>query len=204
MYVRDASSRLQHASDIFLRTDFTIERHTNTLNHYFLAPFFVFVITVGSEEIDRLAKRFMKLDTDNSGAIDKDEFLAIPGIGQNPLARRVVDIFDEDRGGDIDFKEFVTGLSVFSSAGSVDDKLKFLFKVYDIDNDGYISNGELFIVLRLMVADSLTDTQLQQLVDRTIMESDADGDGKLSFAEFKKIVESTSDITQKLSLEDKI
>lgn len=159
---------------------------------------------VGSEEIDRLAKRFMKLDTDNSGAIDKDEFLAIPGIGQNPLARRVVDIFDENKGGDIDFKEFVTGLSVFSSAGSVDDKLKFLFKVYDIDNDGYISNGELFIVLRLMVADSLTDVQLQELVDRTIMEGDSDGDGRLSFAEFKKIIESTSDITQKLSLDDKI
>jgi serine/threonine-protein phosphatase 2B regulatory subunit len=158
----------------------------------------------GSEEIDRLAKRFMKLDTDNSGAIDKDEFLAIPGIGQNPLAKRVVDIFDENKGGDIDFKEFVTGLSVFSSTGSVDDKLRFLFKVYDIDNDGYISNGELFIVLRLMVADSLNDVQLQQLVDRTIMEGDSDGDGKLSFAEFKKIIESTSDITQKLSLDDKI
>ncbi|KAG7881750.1 hypothetical protein KL935_001956 [Ogataea polymorpha] len=48
----------------------------------------------------------MKLDTDNSGAIDKDEFLSIPGIGQNPLARRVIDIFDTNRGGDIDFKEF--------------------------------------------------------------------------------------------------
>lgn len=146
----------------------------------------------------------MKLDTDNSGAIDKDEFLAIPGIGQNPLAKRVVDIFDENRGGDIDFREFVRGLSVFSAAGSVDDKLRFLSKVYDIDNDGYISNGELFIVLRIMVADSLNDVQLQQLVDRTIMEGDSDGDGRLSFAEFKKIIESTSDITKKLSLDDKI
>ncbi|GME82109.1 unnamed protein product [Ambrosiozyma monospora] len=143
---------------------------------------------VGSDEIDRLAKRFMKLDADNSGAIEKNEFLAIPGIGQNPLAKRVIDIFDENKGGDIDFKEFVAGLSVFSSAGSVDDKLRFLFKVYDIDNDGYISNGELFLVLRMMVANSLTDIQLQQLVDRTIMESDHDGDGKLSFDEFKQTI----------------
>ncbi|QPG76386.1 Calcineurin subunit B [Brettanomyces nanus] len=158
----------------------------------------------GTEEIDRLAKRFMKLDKDNSGAIDKEEFLSIPGIGQNPLAKRVIDIFDENKGGDIDFKEFVTGLSAFSSSGSVEDKLKFLFKVYDIDNDGYISNGELFLVLRMMVASSLTDIQLQQLVDRTIMESDDDGDGRLSFEEFKKIIESTTDVTKKLSLGDKI
>ncbi|ODV84731.1 hypothetical protein CANARDRAFT_28876 [[Candida] arabinofermentans NRRL YB-2248] len=157
----------------------------------------------GSDEIDRLAKRFMKLDADNSGAIDKEEFLNIPGIGQNPLAKRVIDIFDTNRGGDIDFKEFVTGLSIFSSSGSVDDKLRFLFKVYDIDDDGYISNGELFLVLRMMVANSLTDVQLQQLVDRTIMESDKDGDGKLSFEEFKLTIAST-DVASKLSLDDKI
>ncbi|KAH3673787.1 hypothetical protein OGATHE_001767 [Ogataea polymorpha] len=144
----------------------------------------------------------MKLDTDNSGAIDKDEFLSIPGIGQNPLARRVIDIFDTNRGGDIDFKEFVAGLSIFSS-GSVDDKLRFLFRVYDIDNDGYISNGELFLVLRMMVANSLTDVQLQQLVDRTILENDEDGDNRLDFEEFKRTIAHT-DVASKLSLEDKI
>lgn len=155
----------------------------------------------GSEEIDRLAKRFMKMDSDNNGAIDKNEFLSIPGISQNPLSRRVIEIFDENKGGDIDFKEFVKGLSTFSSASNQDDKLRFLFKIYDIDNDGYISNGELYLVLRLMVADSLTEIQLQQLVDRTIVEADQDGDGKLSFDEFKNIIQSSGDITHKLNLD---
>lgn len=157
--------------------------------------------TFGSDEIDRLAKRFMKMDTDNSGAIDKNEFLSIPGIAQNPLSRRVIDIFDENKGGDVDFKEFVTGLSVFSSASNKEDKLKFLFKIYDIDNDGYISNGELYLVLSLMVKDSLTDVQLQQLVDRTIVEADEDGDGKLSFEEFRKVLESNGDVTKQLNVE---
>lgn len=155
----------------------------------------------GSEEIDRLAKRFMKLDADNNGAIDKAEFLSIPGISANPLARRVIEIFDENGGGDIDFKEFVQGLSIFSANTSHDEKLRFLFRIYDIDNDGYISNGELYLVLRLMVADSLSETQLQQLVDRTIVEADQDGDGRLSFAEFKNIVQSSADVTQRLSME---
>ena len=31
--------------------------------------------------------------------------------------------------------------------GSEDEKLKFAFKIYDINGDGYISNGELFDVL---------------------------------------------------------
>ena len=65
------------------------------------------------------------------------------------------------------------------------------FKVYDMDRDGYISNGELFLVLKMMVGNNLKDGQLQQIVDKTIMEADKDGDGKLSFDEFVQMVSNT-------------
>jgi len=58
------------------------------------------------------------------------------------------------------------------------------FKIYDIDRDGYISNGELFHVLKMMVGANLKDAQLQQIVDKTIINADTDGDGKISFEEF--------------------
>lgn len=111
----------------------------------------------------------------------------------------MIAIFDEDGGGDVDFQEFVSGLSAFSSKGNKEEKLRFAFKVYDIDRDGYISNGELFIVLKMMVGSNLKDMQLQQIVDKTIMEADQDGDGKISFEEFKGMVEST-DVTMSLTL----
>ena len=41
-----------------------------------------------------------------------------------------------------------------------------------MDNDGYISNGELFQVLKMMVGSNLKDTQLQQIVDKTILFAD--------------------------------
>lgn len=75
----------------------------------------------------------------------------------------MIAIFDEDGGGDVDFQEFVSGLSAFSSKGNKEEKLRFAFKVYDIDRDGYISNGELFIVLKMMVGSNLKDAQLQQV-----------------------------------------
>lgn len=61
------------------------------------------------------------------------------------------------------------------------------FKVYDIDQDGYISNGELFQVLKTMVGNNLTDKQLQQIVDKTILYADKDGDGKISYEEFEPV-----------------
>jgi len=111
----------------------------------------------------------------------------------------MIAIFDEDGGGDVDFQEFVLGLSAFSSKGHKEEKLKFAFKVYDIDRDGYISNGELFIVLKMMVGSNLKDQQLQQIVDKTIMEADKDGDGKISFEEFKAMVEGT-DVSMSMTL----
>ena len=42
-------------------------------------------------------------------------------------------------------------------------------RIYDIDNSGYISNGELFQVLKMMIGSNLKDTQLQQIVDKNIL-----------------------------------
>lgn len=38
----------------------------------------------------------MKLDKDGNGSIDKEEFLHIPQIANNPLASRMIAIFDEE------------------------------------------------------------------------------------------------------------
>jgi len=72
--------------------------------------------------------------------------------------------------------------------------------MYDVNNDGYISNGDLFKILKIMVGNNLTDTQLQQLVDRTILQGDKDKDGKLSYEEFVMMVKS-SNIGEKLSVD---
>jgi serine/threonine-protein phosphatase 2B regulatory subunit len=78
-------------------------------------------------------------------------------------------------------------------------KLRFAFKIYDLDEDGFITNGELFTVLKMMVGNNLTDMQLQQLVDRTIIKADLDYDGRISFQEFKNMVKDL-DVATKLTL----
>ena len=107
--------------------------------------------------------------------------MQIHDLQQNPLVQRVIDLFDQDGNGEVDFKEFIEGISQFSVKGDKQAKLKFAFKVYDMDRDGYISNGELFMVLKMMVGSNLKDTQLQQIVDKTIINADKDGDGKINY-----------------------
>jgi len=52
----------------------------------------------------------------------------------------------------------------------------------------------------MMVGSNLKDQQLQQIVDKTIMEADLDRDGKISFEEFQKMVENT-DVSMSMTLD---
>ncbi|OMJ73447.1 hypothetical protein SteCoe_16571 [Stentor coeruleus] len=156
-------------------------------------------IPFSQEELLMLEQRFRRLDKDGSGMLEPNEFFDIPELAQNPLVQRVISVFDKNKDGNISFYEFVTGISKLSEAGSEEDKMRFLFSIYDIENDGFISNGELFKVLKMMVGNNLTDVQLQQLVDRTIIRADEDFDGKISYEEFCKMIRDL-EIGEKLTL----
>jgi len=152
------------------------------------------------DELKKLHRRFKKIDTDKSGTLTIDEFLSIPELAVNPLLERIVGVLDTNKDEQIQFEEFISALSTFSSKTDIDGKLKFLFRVYDADDDGFISNGELFLVLKMMVGSNLTDIQLQNIVDKTIIEADEDKDGKLSYQEFVKLITNAEEITDKLTI----
>ncbi|CAI2377346.1 unnamed protein product [Moneuplotes crassus] len=146
-------------------------------------------LNFSEDELKKLYKNFSKIDKDKSGTLEPEEFFDIPELAQNPLVKRVIAVLDKNTDGKISFLEFVQGLSSLSASASSEEKLRFAFQIYDVNNDGFISNGELFSVLKMMVGNNLNDTQLQQLVDRTIIKADEDMDGKISFEEFCKMVQ---------------
>jgi len=155
--------------------------------------------TFSSTEVKRLRTRFRKLDADDSGTLSVDEIMKLPNITENPLVRRVVDVFDTNGDGELDFQEFLNGLAQVANKADRRQKLAFAFRIYDIDKDGYISNGELFQALKTMVGSNLKDAQLQQAVDKTIMIHHKDGDGRIGFKEFCEAIGSM-DFQNKLNL----
>ena len=158
------------------------------------------VTNFSDKEIKRLFKRFNRLDRNGDGKITYEEFLYIPELSVNPLVNRVIAVFDQNNDRKVNFKEFISALSIFSAKGGKQDKLEFAFKIYDLDGDGFITNRELFEVLKMMVGSNLSDVQLQQIVDKTILEADEDGDGKISFQDFAKIL-SHADFESKMTID---
>ncbi|KAJ6232213.1 protein phosphatase 3 regulatory subunit b alpha isoform type 1 [Anaeramoeba flamelloides] len=135
-------------------------------------------------QITKLYEKFMILNTQKTGRVSYQEFLNIPELASNPILERVISLIDKNNNQFIEFHELIETLSIFVVEEKKQERVDFVFKIYDLNGDGFISNGDLFLVLKSMVGENLKDIQLQQIVDKTIAKFDKDEDGKLSYDEF--------------------
>mmetsp|Transcript_7260 Transcript_7260/g.7906 ORF Transcript_7260/g.7906 Transcript_7260/m.7906 type:complete len:177 (-) Transcript_7260:93-623(-) len=161
------------------------------------------IANFSQKDITRLYNRFRALDSDGNGQLDPNEILGVAELTENPLVQRVISVFDKDGNGTVSFIEFLLGLAKLAAGTSEAEKLGFAFPIFDVNKDGFISNGDLFSVMKMMVGDNLGEMQLQQLVDRQMVIADKDGDGKLSFEEFKDAVKNIG-VAEQLSIDLKI
>ena len=159
-------------------------------------------------QIKRLYSRFSNLDKGMEGRLSRNDFLRIPEFSINPLSRRLLDLFFIENG-DTDgcnFRQFVRTLARFrpetdgpNPLNTREEKLRFAFKIYDVNNDGKISQDNIVKILEMMVGECKSGDQLRAIAERTLMESDMDKDGYIDFPEFKKVMELT-DFQSKMSI----
>nr|XP_020462511.1 EF-hand calcium-binding domain-containing protein 1 isoform X2 [Monopterus albus] len=113
------------------------------------------------------------------------------GMTDDMILDGVFRTFDKDNDSFVSMKEWIEGLSVFLR-GTLDEKIKYCFHVYDLNNDNYISRDEMFHMLKNSLIRQPTeedpDEGIKDLVEITLKKMDHDHDGRLSLADFEKAV----------------
>jgi len=111
----------------------------------------------------------------DDGIIYHDEFMETllgPKKGKDPpiLYQRLFQKFDMSNTGNIDFQDFVNGLSPFSAKAADEQKIKFSFGLMDVEENNVITRGEVRQLLLGAFKEAniqLTGDQVEELIDNT-------------------------------------
>lgn len=90
----------------------------------------------------------------------------------------------------IDFERFLETLSVFSHKVSVETKLEFAYKVFDVDGSGRVSRNNMFVILFLIVGKSMSVPDIKELVNKTFNGLGVKPGEEMTYDVFKEAMES--------------
>ncbi|KAM5318995.1 calsenilin isoform X2 [Desmodus rotundus] len=146
-----------------------------------------------------------------SGLVDEDTFKLIyaqffPQGDATTYAHFLFNAFDADGNGAICFEDFVVGLSVLLR-GTVQEKLKWAFNLYDINKDGYITKEEMLAIVK-SIYDMMgrhtypllrEDAPLEH-VERFFQKMDRNQDGVVTIDEFLETCQKDENIMRSMQL----
>lgn len=157
-------------------------------------------------QIKRLYERFTSLDKQNNGYLYKEDLSHIQELETNQVRERMIEVLITDHGQDerLNFRQFARVLSTFrrkndspSGINTLENKLKFIFDVYDRDKDNIINKNELLSILNMIVGANLPDEQMNAIAERTIIELGLQSDSGITFEKFR-------DCLKKIDIDDKL
>ncbi|GAN06810.1 calmodulin [Mucor ambiguus] len=142
---------------------------------------------LNDQQISEYRELFALIDKNGDGAIDAEELgQAMRSLGQNHTneeLKNLINDVDSDNNGRIDFNEFLIIVSRMKGNDETENDLLEAFKIFDEDQDGNITQDEIRSVMS-----SLGRRWTSQELDVLIGKADTDGDGKINYKEFVKMM----------------
>ncbi|XP_039630215.1 Kv channel-interacting protein 1-like isoform X1 [Polypterus senegalus] len=146
-----------------------------------------------------------------SGLVNEETFKQIyaqffPHGDASTYAHYLFNAFDSGQNGSVKFEDFVMALSILLR-GSIREKLRWTFNLYDLNKDGYINKEEMTDIVRAIydmmgkyTYPVLKDEAPRQHVDAFFQKMDKNKDGVVTLDEFIVSCQEDDNIMQSLQL----
>eukprot|EP00928_Gymnodinium_smaydae_P043678 TRINITY_DN29220_c0_g1_i1.p1 TRINITY_DN29220_c0_g1~~TRINITY_DN29220_c0_g1_i1.p1 ORF type:complete len:481 (-),score=98.01 TRINITY_DN29220_c0_g1_i1:9-1451(-) len=141
--------------------------------------------------IKRVYQTFIDIDKDDYGFVTYEAFCLVLAKVQSPAMRQAFDIFDVDGHGELDLRQFVVSLSMFTTSSPVD-KIRFAFMMYDEDQQGSLMKSDLLELMKAMVPHILAEDRRKH-VNRCFSLNNLHPDMQITMDEFVDYVADRSD-----------
>ncbi|XP_047440019.1 guanylyl cyclase-activating protein 1 [Mugil cephalus] len=114
--------------------------------------------------------------------------------------RTMFTTFDMNDDGYIDFMEYVAALSLVLKGG-VQQKLRWYFKLYDVDGSGCIDRDELLLIIKSIRAINGISYEMtaEDFTNMVFDKIDVNGDGELSYEEFMEGIQNDEMLLETLT-----
>jgi len=132
--------------------------------------------------------------------IDFNEWKKALCIKNNLVCRRMFELVDTDHSGYIDFEEYKRFIWLLKQR-DIKKRLRFVFHVYDLDGDGYLTSTETKKILEASLSEqdlNLANEDLTRLVDTFVRALDRDRDRKINELDFVSSVSRYPSISSQL------
>ncbi|XP_062402106.1 guanylyl cyclase-activating protein 1 [Sardina pilchardus] len=130
------------------------------------------------------------------------QFFGLKNLSEtsNAYVQSMFSTFDMNDDGFIDFMEYVAALSLVLKAG-VEQKLRWYFKLYDVDGSGCIDRDELLLIIKSIRAISGTEDEMsaEDFTNMVFDKIDVNGDGELSYEEFMEGIQNDENLLEKFT-----
>jgi len=145
------------------------------------------------EELQHIRELFRDLaNRSPNNTISESDFEYLLGL-PHFFAERLFRVFDTQRTGEINWDEFISGITKFTR-GSKRERLEMLFEMWDLDGSAQVKRNELDLMIHQLVAPKTSGDQncketVDSIVKSTLLECDIDRSGSLSFDQFKLFIQ---------------
>lgn len=154
------------------------------------------------QEIKFLFERFRLLDRSNKGFITFNDLMMLPEFHSNPFSGIILTAIEETiKYENMTFPYFLEILQIFHKKTEKKERIRFLFKAFDLNKDGKLCSKVLERLYKILYGEHFDEIDMVYEIKKVLNLFDQGNKGYMNYKDFYRFYNMDSSIDEILKIE---